>query len=163
MAQPDQQTNPIPATTTIASRKPRRSRQLSSTQVMFAVILAIGLMMAIQFSSRINAERDLANIRDTLNQEIDLLRREEAELTDQLDYVASDAYVEEWAREEARMIRPGETLIIPIPSTTTLAEFAQETVAPPTASLDTTLPDPAPWQMWWYLFFDAAPPALTAN
>lgn len=152
--------NNIPSTTTIASRKPRRNRQLSSTQVMFAVILAIGLMMAIQFSSRVTADRDLALIKDTISQEIDLLRREQTELTNQLGYVASDAYVEEWARKEGRMIRPDMVLVIPVPSTITLERIAQESIQQPAAALDTTLPEPETWQVWWALFFDTAPPNL---
>lgn len=144
----------LPATST---RKPRR--QLSSTQVMFAVILTIALMLAIQFSTRIEAERDLNAIRKTVIEEIDLLRREQTDLIDQLAFVESDAYVEDWAHSEGRMVRQGEVLVIPVPSASTL----QHTVQPVTvdsAAVDTTLPEPERWHLWWALFFDSGPPAI---
>lgn len=150
----------IPAATTIASRKPTRTRQLSSTQVMFAVILTIGLMLAIQFSSRITAERDLINIRDTVEQEIELLRREETSLSEQLEFVASDAYVEEWARREARMVRDGELIFIPVPSANTLQQLQAEQEVSTFAPVDTTLPEPENWELWWTLFFDRPPPDI---
>ena len=140
------------------SRKPRR--QLSSTQVLFAVILTIALMLAIQFSARIQDERELTAIRDTIEDEIDLLRREQAELIDQLAYVESDAYVESWAHSEGRMVRDGEVLVIPVPSGITIQQNTQTTVSETIATVDTTLPQPATWEVWWALFFDTPPPQI---
>lgn len=143
------------------SQRPRKSRrQLSSTQVMFAVILAIALMLAVQFSSRINDERNLTQIRDTVEEEIALLRREQTELIGQLSFVQSDAYVEQWARAEGRMVRDNMVLVIPVPSNTTIQQnLVEETqVLQTIIQLETTLPDPEPWQLWWTLFFDMPPP-----
>jgi cell division protein FtsB len=140
------------------TRKPRR--QLSSTQVLFAVILTIALMLAIQFSSRIQDERELTAIRDTIEDEIELLRREQTDLIDQLAYVESDAYVESWAHSEGRMVRNGEVLVIPVPSTLTLQQNTQTTVANANAEVHTTLPEPETWEVWWALFFDTSPPQL---
>jgi cell division protein FtsB len=141
-------------------RGPRRPRQLSSTQLMFAVILAIALMLAVQFSARIADERNLNTIRDTVEEEIALLRREQAELIDDLAYVQSDAYVEEWARSEGRMVRDNMVLVIPIPSG--LSEEASETqpIEPNLVNIETTLPEPETWQLWWALFFDSPAPAV---
>lgn len=142
-------------------RKPRRTRQLSSTQVMFAVILAIALMLAVQFSSRIAEERNLATIQESVQDEIEALRLEQAELIDELNYVQNDAYVEEWARSEGRMVRENMVLVIPIPSNTTMEQAAQEEAfIPPVAPIQTTLPEPDAWELWWALFFDFEPPQL---
>jgi cell division protein FtsB len=141
-----------------SARKSTR-RQLSSTQVLFAVILTVALMLAIQFSTRIQDERELTAIRDTVEDEIELLRREQAELLDQLAYVGSDAYVESWAHSEGRMVRESEVLLIPVPSSTTLQQVAP-IVQTNIAAVDTTLPEPPNWQVWWALFFDAAPPQI---
>jgi cell division protein FtsB len=140
------------------SRKPRR--QLSSTQVLFAVILTIALMLAIQFSSRIQDERELTTIRGTIQDEIDLLRREQADLIDQLAFVESAAYVESWAHSEGRMVRNGEVLVIPVPSTITLQQNTQTSAPETITAVDTTLPEPATWEVWWALFFDTAPPHI---
>lgn len=141
-------------------RKPRRSRQLSSTQVMFAVILAIALMLAVQFSSRINDERNLNQIRNTVEQDIEALREEQADLIQQLDFVQSDAYVEQWAHSEGRMVRDNMVLVIPIPSSVILQQplTEQTQVIEQLADIETTLPEPESWELWWALFFDMQPP-----
>lgn len=151
MSQAEQEISSRPTT--------RRPRQLSSTQVMFAVILAIALMLAVQFSSRISEERRLNEIRNTVEDEIALLQREQVELVDQLDFVASDAYVEEWARREGRMVRDSMVLVIPIPASSIQTETQIQPSIEQTAIIETTLPEPEPWTLWWSLFFDAAPPA----
>lgn len=137
----------------------RRPRQLSSTQVMFAVILAIALMLAVQFSSRITEERRLNEIRDTVEDEIDLLRREQTELVEQLDFVGSDAYVEDWARRESRMVRDNMVLVIPISANSAQEQTQIQQAIEQTAIIETTLPEPESWTLWWALFFDMPPPA----
>jgi len=136
----------------------RRPRQLSSTQVMFAVILAIALMLAVQFSSRISEERRLNEIHDTVQDEINLLSSEQADLLDQLAFVGSDAYVEEWARSEGRMVQDNMVLVIPIPAETTQEAPRIQQPIESTANVETTLPEPEPWLLWWRLFFDVPPP-----
>lgn len=130
-------------------------RPLSSTQVMFAVILAVGLMLAVNFSSRIVADRSLREVQQKVLEEIDTLKQEQGQLLERLDYVKSDAYVEAWAHGEGKMVREGEVLVFPVPST-------YATPVPVIASSDvtaqTTLPRPENWQVWWALFFDSPPP-----
>lgn len=143
-----------------AQRKARRSRQLSSTQVMFAVILAIALMLAVQFSSRINDERNLDQIRNTVEQDIEALREEQADLIQQLDFVQSDAYVEQWAHSEGRMVRDNMVLVIPIPSSDILQQPSTQEIQliEQIGQIETTLPEPESWELWWALFFDLQPP-----
>jgi cell division protein FtsB len=141
-------------------REARRPRQLSSTQLMFAVILAIALMLAVQFSARIADERNLNAIRDTVEDEIELLQREQAQLIEDLAYVQSDAYVEEWARSEGRMVRDNMVLVIPIPSTVQTEATIAQPIEPNMENIETTLPEPENWQLWWALFFDSPAPML---
>jgi len=137
-------------------RNKRRNRLISSTQVTFAVIVAIGLMLAINFSTRINADRDLQQIRDTIEQEINFLANEQVELQQELQFAESDAFVEAWARSEGKMIREGDVLVVPVPSNivfiTPTPAFESDIV------IETTLPQPDNWQLWWTLFFDDMPP-----
>jgi cell division protein FtsB len=143
-----------------SQRQNRRPRQLSSTQVMFAVILAIALMLAVQFSARIADERNLNTIRDTVEDEIELLRNEQADLIEELDYVQSDVYVEEWARSEGRMVRDGMVLVIPYAVGEGENSNQPQMIEPNTANIETTLPEPANWQLWWELFFDSPAPEM---
>ena len=71
------------------------------------------------------------------------------------DYAQSDAFVEQWAHSDGKMVRPGEVLVIPVPVSTPVA-------ATPTPSvfleIETSPPTPQPWTLWWSLFFDSPPP-----
>lgn len=137
------------------SNKQRHPRQLTSTQIMFAAILAIGLMLAINFSGRIAADRELRDVQAAVLQEIDLLEREQVELERQLAFVRSDAYVERWARNEGRLVRDGDVLVKPIPA----QRFSQPVRRPNTDTpLDTSAPEPENWHLWWALLFDTPPP-----
>jgi cell division protein FtsB len=131
--------------------------RLSSVQIMFGAILAVGLLLAINFSARIAAGQPLQDAYDRVTREIEALRAEQAALITQRDFVQSDAYVERWARDEGKMIREGEVLVVPVPAGVASADAPAETVSVP---IQTTDPDPEPWQLWWSLFFDNPPPVF---
>jgi cell division protein FtsB len=139
-------------------KKRKRSDQLSSVQVMFAAILAVGLLLAINFSSRITAGQPLQEAYKRALAEIEQLQREQEALIAERDYVQSDAFVEQWARDEGKMVRPGEVLVIPVPAVSSLPQPE----ANPTRSVpvETTPRKPENWHVWWALFFDTPPPDL---
>jgi len=133
----------------------RRPGQLSGVQIMFAAILAIGLFLAIGLSQRITAGQPLQDAYNRVQGELSALQQEQGALMATRDYVQSDAFVERWARDEGKMIRAGEILIIPVPSGTN----AEPTPVPePQVPVETSPPEPEPWMLWWALFFDSAPP-----
>lgn len=136
-------------------RRNRRSRQLTGTHFIFAAIIAIGLALAINFSNRIIADRELREIEAAVENEIDLLQGEQQDLLQRLDYVRGDAFVEDWARSEGKMIREGEVLVIPVPA-------AQNATPVPLIEdmpdMQTAPPEPETWELWWALFFDTPPP-----
>lgn len=138
------------------NRKERRPG-ISSVQLTFAAILAIGLMLAINFSSRIAADQALRDVQHRVVLEIELLRREQAELVAELEYVSSDAFVEDWAHHEGKMVREGEVLVVPAPASIAV-EAAPPVVVP--VEIETTTSEPEPWRLWWSLFFDTPPPEL---
>ena len=138
-----------------APRKP--VGQVSSTQVMFAVIIALGLILAFGFSSRITAGQQLQTAYEGVLDEIEQLRQEQAALIEQRDYVRSDAYVESWARSDGKMVRPGMRLVIPVPSGVDAAESAA-ILSAEGIDVQTTPPEPDAWLLWWQLFFDGEPP-----
>lgn len=133
----------------------KRNRGLSSVQVLFAVILSVGLMLALNFSSRIQADRELQRIHTQVVQEIDFLERQQIALIDELNYVKSDAYVETWARDEGKMVLEGEVLVLPQASNNQL-ELPATPI--PFAAFETTPPEPENWELWWSLFFDSDAP-----
>lgn len=132
--------------------------QLSGVQITFAMIIAFGLILAINFSSRIAAGQPLQEAYREVEAEVEQLQAEQATLTAQRDYSQSDAYVEQWARGEGKMIRDGETLVVPVPAGD--APNAGEPTPPPTPSIpfENSNPQPENWMVWWSLFFDTSPP-----
>jgi len=137
------------------SQRRNRNNRLSSVQVMFAAVLAIGLLLALTFSSRITAGQPLEDFHAQIVAEIEKLEREQAELLAARDYAMSDAYVEAWARDEGKMAREGEVLIIPVQSSIAASE---EVIALSPIAMETTPSEPESWTLWWSLFFDSPPP-----
>lgn len=120
---------------------------------MFAVIIAIGLMLAINFSTRILADRDLRNIQDSVQTEIEQLRSEQSDLIQERNFAQSDDYVALWARSEGRLVREGEILVVPVPLTSQVQ--VRQVQEFDLAEAETTLPRPENYQLWWRLFFDS--------
>jgi cell division protein FtsL len=85
-----------------------------------------------------------------LQVEVNALSEEVARLEAQKEYVQTDDYVERAAREEFKMSRTGDRVIVPMiesgeSSTPDESGVLKKPAAP--SSL-------APWQAWWALFFD---------
>ena len=138
-----------------AADRPGGGRRLTSIQVMLAVALTFGLILTLNFSSRITLDRDLGRIHARFSAEIKSLLAEQQDLVEQLGYVKSDAYVEYWARDEGKMIREGEVLIMP-KSGGEQTSARQSTIR--LVEFKTTAPEPENWELWWALFFDGTPP-----
>ena len=132
-------------------------RRFSSVQILVTVILTLGLLLTLNFSSRIQLDRELQEIHVQVLAEIEDLQIEQQSLAAELEYVKSDAYVEYWARDDGKMIREGEILIVPqgFQSSETVPSAAVQLV-----EFVTTEPEPENWELWWALFFDSNPPRL---
>lgn len=133
----------------------KRTGQLSGIQIMFAAILAIGLLLAINFSTRITAVQPLQEAYRSVEGQIQALEREQAELIAERDWVQGDIFVELWARDEGGMVRPGEVLVFPVPARNDATPDMEPT---PVFVLETSAPPPDSWMVWWALFMDSPPP-----
>lgn len=138
-------------TEAIPSERRSKDRRLSTVQVLFAVILSAALMLTLNFSSRIQADRELQRIHGKVVQEIEFLEEQQTALLEELDYVKSDAYVEIWARDEGKMIRQGEVLILPQRGAAGSEEAAEPVKV---VEFKTSPREPENWELWWALFFD---------
>jgi len=122
---------------------------------MFAAILAIGLILAINFSTRIASSRLQREVYQNVENEVEQLKLERATLVAERDFVQSDAFVEQWARSDGKMARPGEILVVPLVP----PGSAQPTpTRQPFTDVETSPPEPEPWELWWSLLFDDPPP-----
>ncbi len=132
-----------------------RYNGLTGIQIMFAAIIAIGLILAINFSARITSSRPLNEFHQSVESEIEMLRQEQATLIAEKEYAESPAFVQQWARGDGKMIRPGEILVIPLSA----GLPPTPTPIPPVFNDVQTSPEgPENWQLWWSLMFDAPPP-----
>lgn len=136
-------------------RRPRQ--QIGSLQIAFAALLSIGLLLVINFSGRIARGQQIETERRKLQATIDVLQQERLALLRERDYAADDAYVEQWAHTDGKMVREGEVLVIPVPA----AGQSTPTPVPTRIPLETRAddePDAENWRLWWNLFFDGDPP-----
>jgi cell division protein FtsB len=126
---------------------------LSLPQVIFILVIAAGIVVAIDFNRRAQAGRLVGSGEEALQLQIDNEATRQVELQATLEYVTSEDYVASFARNEGGMILPGERRIVPL---------LQEATPEPTP-LPPPTPDPAleakPWQAWWRLLTDAPQPS----
>lgn len=136
-------------------QRSRRRQQVSGIQIVFASILAIGLLLTINFSARIRRGQQIEEVRARIEATIHVLSTEQQRLIQERDFAASDAAVVQWAHRDGKMVREGEVLVLPVPGAVVATPIPQVTPIP----LATPTPIPA-WRLWWNLFFDGEPPSF---
>src|SRR5258708_39040296 len=87
----------------------------SSLQIVFGSILAISLLLAINFSGRIAAGGRIDSEREKLERTITALQVEATALQSDLNFVNSDDFINQWARKEGKMVNGQEAVAVPVP------------------------------------------------
>ncbi|MBN1581536.1 MAG: septum formation initiator family protein [Anaerolineae bacterium] len=126
---------------------------IDGTQFIGIVVMTIAILLVVDFGRRATTGYYVAQAEEQLKGEIAIELTRQAQLKERLDYVQSDEYVEEWAREKAHMIRPGDQPLILVASEAPIVLANATERTPPTG---TPPPEPA-WHRWWRLFFDTEP------
>jgi cell division protein FtsB len=128
--------------------KPSRSQVAVGVGVAIAVAIVGGLAWG--FGQQLVLARQMRNEESQLERIVAAEQDRHEELAAQLEYAQSDEYVEQWARAEAKMARPGEVVVI------VLRDWKEEPTddAPPALTPE---PEAKPfWVTWWELIFPAA-------
>jgi cell division protein FtsB len=113
---------------------------------LWIVLAAVGGILLLGDLNRQMANaRQLERDATALETETTALETQQAQLETDLAAAGSDAQVEEWARNQARMVRDGEVLVIPLPAADVVTPTPQ--VAPSRGEL------PGSWDVWWALLF----------
>lgn len=136
-------------------RRRDRRQQITGVQVVFVSILAIGLLLTINFSARIRRGQVYTDLKNQVQGTLDALQQQNIQLRQELDFTQSDASVARWAHQEGKMVRPGEVLVIPMPGFTTIPTPTPTRIP---VEDDYREPEVPIWQLWWSLFFDSNPP-----
>ena len=118
----------------------------------FILVVGVGIMimLAVGLKTRITLLQDLNKEAEAVDTKVAALEATRSLLQTEIAYATSDAAVEEWAYTEARMVREGDNLVVPI--------SAQKTTPTPSAPIIDT-PNPMEnWEAWRALFFDSSLP-----
>jgi cell division protein FtsB len=129
--------------------QPKKLRLISGTQFVAIVVLTIAIFLIVDFGRRTTAGYYVSQAEQRLVDQIQAELERRQKLMERRDYVASDAYVEEWAREQAHMIRSGDQpfILVTPASPQSRVDLLQSVEPPPSA-------EPYPnWYCWWLLFF----------
>jgi len=127
--------------------KPNRGRLAIGIVVVIALFVVGGLVVG--FGQQVMLAREMRTEEDRLELAVATEQTRHEELTALSEYVGSDEYVEEWAREEAKMAKPDEVVVIPMAT--------DEGPTPETQPENTATPEPRPfWIEWWELLFGVA-------
>ncbi len=111
--------------------------------------LVIMVSMVMDFNSRMTRLNHLRAQKEREKQQLLELKLTRVELQNQIAYMSSDEAVEEWAREEGRMIQPGDTVVVPLPDASYMPEVIKEEV---------TFPQPeSNWDAWMQWLFFSSP------
>jgi len=133
--------------------KGKKRPVVSSRQFIAIIVATMALFMAVDFGRRVAAIYRLQREKARLEQEIAQEKARQEELEAYKGFVQSDEFVEQWARTEGRMVKPGETAVVPIPART----------PPPPAEpppKEGRAAEGAHWREWWELLFGRPPSRL---
>jgi cell division protein FtsB len=114
---------------------------------LFWLVLAmvVGILILGGLNRRMADARRLTRASSQLETEVAMLETQGVGLETQVAAGASTPTVEAWARQEAKMVQPGDVLVVPIPGEAPTPAPTPEAEAPP--------PPPGNWEVWVALVF----------
>lgn len=114
-------------------------------KILLGILFVALFFLLMDLNNRLGEMNRLSQQRETLRYENTRLAQTQSVLETRIAEVNSDSAVERWAREEAKLVKPGDKLIVPIPPP---GETPQPT--PIVLPVPETVPN---WKVWWTLFF----------
>jgi cell division protein FtsB len=147
-------TNQEKSDSKLSSRRVFHQRPLLSLpQVLVLVAIVVAIYIGVDLNHRAQTGRLIQANELSLEERVALESTRQIELMVTREYVNSDDYVADYARNEASMVMPGEIRIVPLHLGTSPLPTVVATVTPDPAY------DARAWQAWWRLFSDAALPS----
>lgn len=106
-------------------RKPSRP---GARLLLIICIIFLGYL-TFSVGSQINQLHLMKNNLNNIQAQVEELKHKNASLREELKRIKSDSYVEEVAREQLGLVKPGETLVVP--TQTTYDGAVQKVIVPP--------------------------------
>lgn len=117
-------------------------------RLVFYGIMLLLFFLLMNLSARVNELNQLSDQYQFMDTNVSELRATNSILETKIAFATSDAAVDEYAREQGYMVKPGEILVIPIsPENAT-----PEPIVEPIKTVE-PLPN---WRIWYQLFFAPA-------
>ena len=143
------------------SKKKRQGPQTPLAQFVAIIALTISIFLIVDLGRRAATNYRIQREAERLSQEVAAAHQYQTKLLERRTYAASDLYVEEVARNELKWAKPGETVVVVMPT----YETARSPGQPATNTVQEVRLVKTPEQAWWELFFGDPPPGrfLTGN
>jgi cell division protein FtsB len=125
-------------------RSQRRWQIWKSPYFWLVAVALLALPLLADFNVRLAYSRQLTAQEAQLQQQISDEQARQTALKELAQYVKSDAYVEHWARM-ARLTKPGEVPVVPVPSELDHKGDAAQSTARPANDIRSE---------WWLVLFD---------
>ncbi|ABZ83843.1 septum formation initiator family protein [Heliomicrobium modesticaldum Ice1] len=90
----------------------RRPRKGSGMGMKWAMVAAVIVAFALAALPPFLQQRQLARESDRLSAELEQVRAERRQLEKEKEWLASDAYVEQVARQQLGLVKPGEMMVV---------------------------------------------------
>lgn len=143
-------------------RRSGKSRQLPASTPMLWLVLGLAILFfLVQYGQQLLQAHQLSEQAAEQRVANAQIRDQNARLKATLDYVQSDKYIEQRAREDLNLRRPDEQVLIPIAATPSGATSQVVPLQGPAAPAPAapTNPQAAPnWQKWLDLFATSPSP-----
>ncbi len=119
--------------------------KLNLSRVWILLAAVAGILILGDLNRRMSDAQRLERDAITLGTEVATLEADQSRLQTQVAGATSEPQVEAWARTQARLVRDGERLVIPLPASGDLNP------TPPAST--PVMPLPSRWDIWWALLF----------
>jgi cell division protein FtsB len=116
--------------------------------ILFIAGMFLLVVLLMDFSRRMDELDRLSQQLDSMQQEATAVMETQVALMTQVTYSSSDQAVEQWAYEDGKWVRPGESLVQVVP--------VDEVTATPVPAAFPNQTQPK-WRIWWELFFGEKP------
>jgi len=130
----------------------RQQGLISWGRIVAVVVVTIALFLVVDFGRRAIDAYRLSRAVAALEEEVAAMRAENEALKERLEYMSTDAHIEEAAREKLRWVEPGDTAVIVLSS-----EDKEPPLTTPLPSHGTLqgeeVTEKPNWQRWLDLFF----------
>ncbi len=114
-------------------------------RLFFYAIMLLLFFLLMNLSARVNELNQLSEQYQIMDTNVAEMRATNFVLETRIAFAASDAAVDEYARERGYMVKPGEVLVIPISP----ENVTPEPIVEPVRTIE-ILPN---WKIWYQLFF----------